>query len=141
MPLRTTSRRSWGTRWPGQVHRYNAVPVSRKEERTRNGIVYDSKSEMQYGAILEQRLRAGEITKIERQIRFELRVNGDLICNHYVDFRITLPDGRVELHEYKGFWEDMYRFKARLLRATYLKFHPEIVYRIIVGKDFHELPQ
>lgn len=139
-PLRRTGWPKTWTRRPGAIHRYNAVPVAPKEKRTWKGVVYDSKLEMDYGLILEDRQKQGEITKIERQVKFELRVNGELITNHYVDFRITLADGSVELIEVKGLWTDIYRFKARLLRATYLKEHPEVTYRVI-GQHFQEIPR
>jgi hypothetical protein len=100
--------------------------------RPADDFVHDSGDEMAYAMHLEERQRRGEIKLIEKQVRFELRVNGLRVCNHYPDFRITLADGRVEIHEYKGVWSNEFLFKSRLLRATYLREHPEVKYRLIV---------
>jgi len=46
---------------------------------------------------------AGEITEIIPQYPLRLYVNGKKICNYFMDFKITLADGTVELIEVKGF--------------------------------------
>jgi hypothetical protein len=107
-------------------------PVSSRDQRPVDDFVHDSQEEMQYAMHLEERQRRGEIKLIEKQVKFELRVNGRLICNHYVDFRVTMADDSLELHEYKGVWSNIFIFKIRLLRATFLAEHPEVKYRLMV---------
>jgi len=118
--------------------------VAPKAKRTSDGFLYDSLAERKYGGILRSRQRNGELADVKRQVHYELRVNGELICNHDVDCGVTLNDGTFELHEVKrGYLSDLYRFKARLLRATALKEDPEIKYRIfsMVGpRTFVEIP-
>jgi hypothetical protein len=66
----------------------------------------------------------------ERQIRFPLIVNDVKICDYVVDFLVRYADGRRELIEIKGFWTRDAALKVKLFRATFLRDHPEINYRI-----------
>lgn len=50
-------------------NKYNVAP---KDERTHNGIVYDSKAEMLYAQGLDQQLQAGDITGWVRQVTIPL---------------------------------------------------------------------
>ena len=70
-------------------------------------------------------MRGGKLRNVERQWRVELRANGKLICNYYVDFRLEHLDGSFELVEIKGFETEVYRFKRRLLEALWLPEHPD----------------
>jgi hypothetical protein len=81
------------------------------------GVMYDSKMEASYAEQLEWRKKAGEITDIKRQHKIEIRVNGHLICNYYVDFLVTLADGTRQYHEVKGFSTDVFRMKWKLCMA------------------------
>jgi hypothetical protein len=84
---------------------------------TSGGITYDSKMEAAYADQLEWRKRAGEITKIERQVRIPLIVNGVLICTYIADFRVTLTNGRRQYHEVKGFMTKDAALKMKLVNA------------------------
>ena len=86
-----------------------------------NGRLYMSKGEAGYARDLELRKRAGEITEIIPQYKISLDVNGYHICNYIVDFRITLSDGSIEFHEWKGFSTDVFRLKWKLCEALYGK--------------------
>lgn len=86
---------------------------------TRGGITYQSTLEGDYADNLTWKLKAGEITKIERQVRIRLVVNGKLICCYDVDFRVTLPDGRVQYIEVKGYETELFKTKWKLARALY----------------------
>ena len=65
------------------------------------------------------------------QFKVSLVVNGDLICNYYVDFKVEYADGHIELHETKGYETDVWKLKVKLLEATYLKDNPEVEYKVI----------
>ena len=84
-----------------------------------NGRLYMSKGEASYARELNFRKSAGEITDIVPQFRLPLDVNGYHICNYIVDFKVTLPDGTVELHEYKGFATEVFRIKWKLCEAIW----------------------
>lgn len=84
-----------------------------------NGKLYMSKGEAGYAQELELRRKAGEILEITPQYRLSLDVNGYHICNYIVDFKCVMADGSIELHEYKGFETDLWRFKWKLAEALY----------------------
>lgn len=66
----------------------------------------------------------------DRQIPFQLIVNGVLICTYKCDFLVRYADGRKELVEVKGYWTAEARLKRRLFEALVLNDHPEITYTI-----------
>jgi hypothetical protein len=82
-----------------------------------NGVVYHSIREAKYAEQLDWQVKAGAITKWERQIKLELKVNGQLICNYVVDFKVTNKMGGIELHEIKGFETPDWKLKWKLLHA------------------------
>ena len=87
--------------------------------QTYNGRSYHSKKEAQYAAELDWLKKAGQIKSIEPQYKISLDVNGIHIANYFMDFKVTLPDDRIEMHEVKGAETDRWRMKWRLARALY----------------------
>lgn len=55
---------------PGKRHKYN---VSAKDTRTWNGVVYDSRKEMERAMELSLMERAGQIQSLRRQVPFVLQ--------------------------------------------------------------------
>lgn len=55
---------------PGKRHKYN---VSSKDTRTWNGVVYDSRKEMERAMELSLMERAGQIQSLRRQVPFVLQ--------------------------------------------------------------------
>jgi hypothetical protein len=94
------------------------------EKQTFDGRSYHSKKEADYAAQLEWRKKAGEITEIIPQYKLDLRVNGIHICNYFIDFKIVLSDGSVELIEVKGFETDVWRLKWKLTEAVLDEIEP-----------------
>jgi len=74
-------------------HQYQeaaAKPRANKYKAQRvlvDGICFDSKAESRYYAALKLRERAGEVTDIELQRRYDLIVNGRLITRYVADFQ------------------------------------------------------
>ncbi len=96
-----------------------------------NGLKYDSKGEAGYAQELELLLKAGEISKVERQKTFPLfGRNGGKVTTHRVDFLVTLLDGTQEVREYKGWETDSWRIKRNLFVDNY----PDIQYVVITAK-------
>ena len=60
--------------------------VSPKDQRTIDGITFASKKEMNCYLHLKILQRIGLISKLERQVRYPLTVNGFLICTYVSDF-------------------------------------------------------
>lgn len=88
---------------------------------------HQSKKEAEYCDQLYMLKRAKAIKDYNIQVKYELRVNGFLICNHYVDFEVIYNDGRKALHETKGVQTADFKLKYKLFKAIY----PEIEYKII----------
>jgi hypothetical protein len=95
------------------------------------GYYYASKFEADVAQELDVRLKAGELTKVERQVRIPLEINGHHITNYYCDFRITHKDGSVELIEAKGIETQRFILIRKLMEAIYLEEHPEVTYTIV----------
>ena len=92
-----------------------------------NGSVYHSKFEAGYATELDLRLKANDIKRWDRQLKLELKVNGDHIADYYIDFIIYHNDGSREFTELKGFSLPEWRLKWKILEATFNDFkkHPD----------------
>ena len=95
--------------------------------------LYHSRLEATDAMWLDSLLKQGLIKEVIPQHKISIDINGVHITNHFVDFKVTLNDGRVKMIETKGFWTDIYKFKLRLIQAIY----PEMVYlvKVIVPSD------
>ena len=95
------------------------------------GVVYASKSEARYAAHLDLLKKAGVIKAWEGQVRWALIVGGEKVCTIVPDFRVTLADGSVELHEVKGYATALWKLKRKLFEALY----PEVPYIVITAEE------
>lgn len=91
------------------------------------GMVFHSKLEAAYAQELDLRIKAKDITRWERQVRLDLKVNGQKICSYYIDFVIIHNDGSKEYVECKGFETEVWRIKWKILEAIFddFKEHPD----------------
>lgn len=96
----------------------------RSKKTEYNGRWFHSKGEAGYAMELDWRKKAGEILDYQEQYKVELKVNGILICNYYVDFRVINKHGGVEFHEYKGFETKDWQMKWKLLQALINEIEP-----------------
>lgn len=85
--------------------------------QTYNGRSYHSKKEAQYAAELDWLKKAKQIKEITPQFKISIDVNDEHITNYFMDFKVVLPDGRIEMHEVKGAETDTWRIKWRLAKA------------------------
>lgn len=83
-----------------------------------NGSLYDSKFEAQIAMELDMQMKAGEILKIERQVKIPLIVNGYVVCDYYIDF-IVYRDGETEFIEAKGWPSPVWKLKWRLFESLF----------------------
>lgn len=67
-----------------------------------NGEKYRSGVELRYHQRLELLQQAGEIAKVEREVRYEFWVNDYLVGSYILDFIVTHADGRVEYIDTKS---------------------------------------
>ena len=84
------------------------------------GILFDSKAELRRFHELKLLERAGEITNLELQPRFDLVVEG-VKCGFYKgDFRyVDTRTGKEVVEDVKGVKTPVYRLKRKLVRAIY----------------------
>lgn len=98
-----------------------SAPVRRSKYNAKvqeyNGVKYHSKREAKYAEQLDWLKRAGNIKDWERQVKIPLTVNGQLICNYVVDFKVINRYGGVEFHEVKGMETPDFKLKWKLLHA------------------------
>ena len=92
-------------------NKYNNV------KQTYNGYSYDSKMEARHAAYLDDCIKIGTVKSWTRQHKLELYVCQTKICNYYMDFRVEMSDGTIELHEVKGFETAIWRLKWKLTHA------------------------
>lgn len=94
--------------------KYRAVPT------IVDGIRFASKKEAKRWSELQLRVKAGEISPVERQPRYPIMLNGTLICTYIADFRyFEKLGGRLVTEDAKGFRTPEYRLKKKLVEALY----------------------
>jgi hypothetical protein len=101
-----------------------AVPGRNKYGATAvvvDGLRFDSKREAARWGELKLLQRAGLIAELERQIRYPMLVNDQLICTYVADFRYR-DRGRIVVEDVKSAItrrEPTYRLKVKLLKALH----------------------
>ena len=87
-----------------------------------DGITFDSRKEAKRFQTLKLMEKAGEISNIELQKRFELipkqkDANGKTVraCNYVADFVYLDKDGRQVVEDVKGMRTDVYKLKKKLM--------------------------
>lgn len=109
----------------GKVTTHRMEPEShqakyRNRKTMVDGIEFDSQKEAHRWGVLKLRAYAGEITELERQVRFPLRVNGQEICCYIADFtyREAQKPGLV-VEDSKGIKTRDYLLKKKLMSAIH----------------------
>lgn len=96
--------------------KYNNTPVEK------DGVRYDSQAELSYKAILDYRVRLGEITGYDFHIKFPLLAqNGDLVGYYEADYVLHMPDGSQQVHDVKSpaTITSLFKWKAKHFKAQY----------------------
>lgn len=96
--------------------KFGAVPTT-----TGDGQTFKSTLEATYYNRQWVRQRAGEVVKIEREVRYELIVNGIFIAAYMLDFRITEASGHIEYVDCKSqpTKTPLYLMKKQLMLALH----------------------
>lgn len=92
-----------------------------------DGHTFPSKREAARYSLLKLREKAGEISHLELQAKYEIRINGVLICTYYADFRyFDLVRKNAQggmgcrvVEDSKGMKTPVYRIKKKLVEALY----------------------
>lgn len=101
------------------------------KKTTYNGITYHSKFEAEYAQKLDWRVKAKDINSWERQVKISLDVNGEHICDYFIDFLIVNNNASIELIEIKGAETAVWKLKFKLFLAIYKKKHPNILITVV----------
>ncbi len=125
MRLTRDEGRMWIGKAPKKAGRYRVAP---KEQRTVDGIVFDSKAEATYYAELKVRERLGEIARLTLQHEMPITINGREYTTFTCDFRFYDDrEKRIVYHEVKSEGTRRERdYKLRRLAAE-LYYSVEIV--------------
>lgn len=83
-----------------------------------DGVRFDSAGEVKRWSTLKLMVLAREITKLERQVRYPLAVNGVLITTYIADFTYVVGT-RIVVEDFKGFLTPEAKLKLKLMRAIY----------------------
>ncbi len=100
----------------GKTSLYKAIPT-----QTGDGQKFKSILESEYYKRCWVLLQSGEVVKIEREVRYELIVNGILIASYDLDFRITYATGVIEYVDCKSTATKtpLYMMKKKLMKALH----------------------
>lgn len=82
-----------------------------------DGRTFDSKKEATRYIALRGDQHAGRISGLRLQMRFPLRVNGDLVCRYVADF-VYVRDGKRIVEDVKGVRTSTYLIKRSLMKAV-----------------------
>ena len=81
------------------------------------GEVFDSKKEFYRWSDLKLLERAGKISNLKRQVKYELipKQDGERACTYVADFVYIDSDGNTVVEDTKGVRTDAYRIKKKLM--------------------------
>lgn len=100
-----------------KANKYGAVRT------TVDGIEFASKAEARHYSRLKLRERAGEITNLQLQRRFDLIVHGEKVGVYIADFVYEEPEkietGTLQVIDVKGVATPLFKFKAKVFEALY----------------------
>lgn len=107
------------SRWEGVIKQIELKPKPQAKGRQRPTPGTMNKTEAKYAAELEERQKAGEIAWWGFEA-VKLRLADKTF--YTPDFVVMYGDGRIELVEVKGFWEDDARVKIKVAAAQFWMF-------------------
>lgn len=88
-----------------------------------NGTSFMSKREADYAKTLDTLKRAKDpkyrVASYEMQVPFQIESNNIKICKYLCDFKVLYADGHIEIIDVKGFLNEVYRLKKKLVEAQY----------------------
>lgn len=83
-----------------------------------DGQIFASKRERSRWMDLRLEEKAGAIKDLKRQVVYPLEVNGVKVCDYIAD-AVYERDGALVVEDSKGYRTDVYKLKAKLMRAVY----------------------
>jgi uridine kinase len=83
-----------------------------------DGIKFRSKREAKRYSELKLLERTGAIRDLQRQVKYELAINGQKICDYIADFVYRTNHQQI-VEDSKGFRTYEYKLKAKLMKAIH----------------------
>ena len=113
----------------GLIKGYTAGDAKKKKTRSKygnkktviDGITFDSAKEADRYISLRYLLMQGEIKNLERQVEFELNVNGEKVASYFADFTYW-KDGEMIVEDVKSRFTKgiaTYRLKKKLMKSVW----------------------
>ena len=99
-------------RTPWKTNKFRAQSVLTEEGR------FASKREHAHWCLSKLREKAGEITRLERQVRFKLDINGVHICDYIAD-EVYFQGERRVVCDVKGVETPEFKLKRKLMKAIF----------------------
>lgn len=93
--------------------KYNARKV------TIDGHTFASAKEAERYQELRLLEKAGEISRLECQVKYTVDIGDHHICNYYADFHYRDWRGWLVVEDVKGYRTPVYRLKKKLVEALY----------------------
>lgn len=93
--------------------KYNNTIVESEDGR------FDSQREYARWCELKIMLGAGEIRDLHRQVRYDLKVNGVLVCYYVADFVYTTVGNVTVVEDVKGVRTGVFLLKKKLMKACW----------------------
>lgn len=115
----------------GHTEKRGSNKYGAKRTVANDGIKRDSKYEASVADELLMRKNTGDILDYDSQVKIDLKVNGQHVCNYYIDYVVTHKDGTIELLEAKGFETDLWKFKWRILEITHNEIYPNSILTVV----------
>lgn len=93
---------------------------------TYNGVEYDSTKEADFAASLDaQKDDRGKnkVLKWQRQVKYSIDIDGQHICNYFLDFKVWRASGEINHYDIKGYKKgqaySLFRLKKKLVEAIH----------------------
>ena len=87
------------------------------------GLKFDSRWEAERWGQLKAMERAGVVTQLERQVKYELSINDVKICDYIADFRYLLEEenglSKLVVEDAKGILTAEFKLKKKMMKAIH----------------------
>ena len=87
------------------------------------GLKFDSRWEAERWGQLKAMEKAGVVTQLERQIKYELSINDIKICDYIADFRYLLEEenglSKLVVEDAKGVLTPEFKLKKKMMKAIH----------------------
>jgi len=105
-----------------KAERHGRIPRASKLRRTVDGITFDSLAEANRWKTLRFAEISGRISRLTRQSKYSIEVNGVYIANYFADFEYLNETGQLVTEDQKSAHtrkDPVYRLKKKLVEAIY----------------------